>query len=68
MPPLPQESDLIYDWNKKDSFVFRAKPDLELNDESLRDGCQSPSVTDPPIEDKLRLVHLMEKQIGRAHV
>jgi 2-isopropylmalate synthase len=61
MDRLPEESELIYDWNRKDHFRFRHSADLELNDESLRDGCQSPSVTDPPIDDKLRLIHLMEK-------
>jgi len=61
MDRLPDESELIHDWNRKDHFRFRHSADLELNDESLRDGCQSPSVTDPPIDDKLRLIHLMEK-------
>jgi 2-isopropylmalate synthase len=32
-----------------------------LDDESLRDGLQSPSVKDPPIHDKLRILHLMEE-------
>lgn len=32
-----------------------------LTDESLRDGLQSPSVKDPSIEEKLRILHLMEK-------
>src|SRR5215467_7307214 len=31
-----------------------------LDDESLRDGLQSPSVKDPAIEEKLRILHLME--------
>jgi 2-isopropylmalate synthase len=31
-----------------------------LNDESLRDGLQSPSVKDPQIEKKLEILHLME--------
>ena len=60
MDPRPQESDLIYDWNRHNLFKFRSKPVIELDDETLRDGCQSPSVTDPPIEAKLRLLHLME--------
>ena len=49
--------DLIYEWNKTEK-----KPswDLKLNDETLRDGLQSPSVTDPPINDKLELLHYME--------
>src|SRR5689334_3448612 len=32
-----------------------------LTDESLRDGLQSPSVKDPGIEEKLRILHLMER-------
>jgi len=52
--------DLIYDWNKLDGFVFRHKPDFQLNDETLRDGLQSPSVRDPELPQKLRLLHLME--------
>jgi 2-isopropylmalate synthase len=34
-----------------------------LNDESLRDGLQSPSVRDPTIEEKVEILHLME-QVG----
>jgi Isopropylmalate/homocitrate/citramalate synthases len=32
-----------------------------LTDESLRDGLQSPSVKDPGIDEKIRILHLMEK-------
>jgi len=32
-----------------------------LDDETLRDGLQSPTVSDPAIEDKIRLLHLMEE-------
>lgn len=53
-------SRLIYDWNHHHDFKFRHPGKIELDDETLRDGCQSPSVTDPPIEAKLRLLHLME--------
>ncbi|NNE44354.1 MAG: 2-isopropylmalate synthase, partial [Gemmatimonadetes bacterium] len=52
--------DLIYDWNHEGGFSFRHKPALHLNDETLRDGLQSPSVTDPSVEEKLRILHLME--------
>jgi 2-isopropylmalate synthase len=31
-----------------------------LDDETLRDGLQSPSVTDPPAEAKVKILHLME--------
>lgn len=54
-------SDLIYDWNQAlpgDNFV-PAGP-VFLNDETLRDGLQSPSVRDPSVEEKLRILHLME--------
>ncbi|HKP74451.1 MAG TPA: LeuA family protein [Longimicrobiaceae bacterium] len=55
-----QESDLIYDWNCVEGcFDYSTRRGVQLNDETLRDGLQSPSVTDPSIEDKVRLVHLM---------
>jgi 2-isopropylmalate synthase len=52
--------DLIYDWNRIDGFRFRHKPTLQLNDETLRDGLQSPSVRDPSVEQKIEILHLME--------
>jgi 2-isopropylmalate synthase len=33
---------------------------VEFDDETLRDGLQSPSVIDPPIEKKLEILHLMD--------
>lgn len=53
--------DLIYDWNEANrrGRVF-PKP-IELCDETLRDGIQSPSVVDPPVETKLEMVELMDK-------
>jgi len=57
-PPL---SALIYDWNTAgNGYPHRAHP-VEFDDETLRDGLQSPSVRDPDIETKKRLVHLMDK-------
>ena len=55
------EKTLIYDWNKHNKFKFRHKRKLELDDETLRDGLQSPSVTDPTIKEKLKLLELMEE-------
>lgn len=52
------EASLIYDWNSADGFDW-ASARVDLNDETLRDGLQSPSAIDPPIEIKLRLLHLM---------
>ncbi len=60
------EDDVIYDWNEVDPA--RRKPEgVRLFDETLRDGLQSPSVVDPPVEDKIRLVHLMD-ELGIEHV
>ncbi len=51
--------ELIYDWNRlPGAFDFR-RVTVELDDETLRDGLQNPSVTDPPIEKKVELLHLM---------
>ncbi len=55
-----EESDLIYDWNRAaGDDLFPARGRVELNDETLRDGLQSPSVRTPSIEDKLAILHLM---------
>jgi isopropylmalate/homocitrate/citramalate synthase len=55
-----QERDLIHDWNTASgSFDYTTRRGVQLNDETLRDGLQSPSVTDPAIDDKVRLLHLM---------
>ena len=50
---------LIYDWNTQGSGKFKPKK-IEFDDETLRDGLQSPSIVDPPIELKLKILHLME--------
>ncbi|HEX7896036.1 MAG TPA: hypothetical protein VF447_17695, partial [Terriglobales bacterium] len=52
-------SELIYDWNQAASHLVPRGPVL-LNDETLRDGLQSPSVRDPSIQQKLEILHLME--------
>ncbi len=56
----PAESELVYDWNKAGGAVFPARGTVELDDETLRDGLQSPSVRSPSIEGKLAILHLME--------
>jgi len=53
-------SDLIYDWNAVFTPSMKPAGRTLLNDESLRDGLQSPSVRDPTIEEKLEILHLME--------
>jgi 2-isopropylmalate synthase len=53
-------SELIYDWNQSSPESLRLSQSILLNDESLRDGLQSPSVRDPSIEEKIKILHLME--------
>lgn len=48
---------LIYDWNTVDPAPARGA--VQLDDETLRDGLQSPSVRTPSIEDKVRILHLI---------
>ncbi|MGZ5443635.1 MAG: LeuA family protein [Thermoanaerobaculia bacterium] len=49
------EERLIYDWSREQ---WPAR--VMLYDETLRDGLQSPSVIDPPLETKVEILHLME--------
>ncbi len=53
--------DLIYDWNERGERWERPASRIRFDDETLRDGLQSPSVRTPSIEDKLRLLHLMDR-------
>jgi 2-isopropylmalate synthase len=53
-------SELIYDWNKNHAPRLKLPGPVLLNDESLRDGLQSPSVRDPSIPEKIEILHLME--------
>jgi 2-isopropylmalate synthase len=53
-------SELIYDWNRIHPASLRPSGRVLLNDETLRDGLQSPSVKDPSIQEKIEILHLME--------
>ena len=53
-------SELIHDWNRSHPASLRPLGPVLLNDETLRDGLQSPSVRDPSIAEKLSILHLME--------
>jgi 2-isopropylmalate synthase len=53
-------AELIYDWNKIHAESLRPAGPVLLDDETLRDGLQSPSVRDPSIAEKLEILHLME--------
>ena len=49
---------LIYDWNTIDVTPAASAP-VMLDDETLRDGLQSPSVRTPTIDQKLQILHLI---------
>ena len=53
-------SELIYDWNRIHPEALRLGAPVLLNDETLRDGLQSPSVRNPTIAEKIHILHLME--------
>ncbi len=60
-PADGETRDLIHDWNevaRRGRIIPRG---VEFFDETLRDGLQNPSVNDPHIDQKLRLLHLMAK-------
>ncbi len=64
------EARLIYDWNRAeggDGPPPRSR--VELDDETLRDGLQSPSVRTPTIGEKLRILrHMAELGIESANL
>ena len=54
-------NELIYDWNAVGEFQIPRGRKVMLDDETLRDGLQNPSVHDPTIEEKIEILHLMEE-------
>jgi 2-isopropylmalate synthase len=59
MPTIEKSHELIYDWNSVEKVApLSPRRRIQFLDETLRDGIQSPSVVDPSIDDKLRLVEL----------
>ena len=55
---MKKENNLIFDWNKKDTLFFPKKIP-QLDDETLRDGLQSPSVKTPTLEEKIKIIHFI---------
>jgi 2-isopropylmalate synthase len=55
------EKSLIHDWNEATAFDWSSVGEVQLDDETLRDGIQNPTVVDPSIEDKIRLLRLMDR-------
>ncbi|MFI5176033.1 MAG: 2-isopropylmalate synthase, partial [Terriglobia bacterium] len=55
------DEKLIFDWNTANGAASIMNRRVLLNDESLRDGLQSPSVRDPSIDEKIEILHLMDE-------
>jgi 2-isopropylmalate synthase len=51
---------LIYDWNQVGRPATSATTPVMLDDETLRDGLQSPSARTPTIDQKIRILHLID--------
>jgi 2-isopropylmalate synthase len=56
---MTEPHPLIYDWNRIDAPA--APRQVLLDDETLRDGLQSPSVRCPTIDEKLEILHLIDR-------
>ena len=54
------DDELIYDWNVAGDVPIPPGTEVLVNDETLRDGLQNPSIHDPVIEEKIQILHLME--------
>jgi hypothetical protein len=52
--------ELIHDWNTYTGAEIPVDRRVMLDDETLRDGLQNPSVHDPTIAEKIEILHLME--------
>ena len=58
----PEKRELIYDWNTvEEDAAHGPERNIELDDETLRDGLQSPSVISPPVEKKVEILHAMNR-------
>lgn len=55
------EQDLIHDWNEAGERWEKPAFRIQFDDETLRDGLQSPSVRTPSIEQKIEILHLMDR-------
>ena len=52
--------ELVYDWNTVEPLFNSPNRRISFDDETLRDGLQSPSVCEPAVEQKIELLHLMD--------
>lgn len=54
------EREIIYDWNVEGNALSPGMRKVELHDETLRDGIQCPSVSDPEIDAKVDIIRLLD--------
>ena len=57
-----QQDNIIYDWNLEGDRHSPPMRRVEFFDETLRDGIQCPSVSDPPIEKKMEILQYICKE------
>jgi len=53
--------NMTFDWNRANGSVRLMGQGVTLLDETLRDGLQNPSVNDPPLAEKIAILHCMEE-------
>jgi 2-isopropylmalate synthase len=54
------DQGLVYDWNTIGKIQIPKGRKVMLDDETLRDGLQNPSVRNPTLSEKIEILHLME--------
>ncbi len=54
------QHELIHDWNTHSGPEIPASRRVTVNDETLRDGLQNPSVRNPSLEEKIEILRCME--------
>ncbi|HXA82862.1 MAG TPA: 2-isopropylmalate synthase, partial [Methylomirabilota bacterium] len=63
------QNEWIHDWNSVGPMSIPPGTRVLLNDETLRDGLQNPSIQDPTIDEKIEILHLMESlQIDSVNI
>ncbi len=53
---IDRDRELLYDWNLM-GVIEKPPFPVELDDETLRDGLQSPSVRNPTLDEKIEILH-----------
>jgi 2-isopropylmalate synthase len=57
---VTSDADYVFDWNEVERRGALIPKGFTVFDETLRDGLQNPSVVDPGIDEKIKILHLME--------